>query len=599
MSRVIGIDFGTTNSLVSIILDEQALSFVDEFSDRPHASMVCYAEGQTFCGRSAKERFNGAGSLINEGIVRSPKRMLGKGAIYVNGREMSASQVVADLAQYLKDHATNWGNIDSDFGRAVVSIPVAMDGRVRRELRDAFLQAGINIVQFVHEPLAALYAHFRRPSPDAKSYRDLLGELALVFDWGGGTLDLTICELGNESVSQIANFGDNEVGGDYIDEVLMRYVLDEVISARGFDSLVAEAQGARAELLEKCELAKIRLSEKEMAVIYVPNFFVNSDGNNDLEFSLSRAKFEELASTILSRGIGAIDRILERLDIDRRRISLCLATGGVVNTPSVQDALIQLFGANRLHVSRRGDRIISEGCAWIAYDEARLKLAKPLELVEARQSYLSIFKAGDLLPTEGNALPADLIMYCVDPRDGVAKIKLARPRQIGKSAATDARDTYTNLSVRVEAGAKPFMERIEVGFRIDDDLIVNVSAYSALLKDRDMAEIVDLEFSIETKKLVGVDVIEPRGDVNENRGVVQPKDLGALTLRSNVTSRNQRLDLVPGELLYGIKPALFDLRNPNPLPQLVIDERLFYEGCAVCGLQYNHADCQCASQLPH
>ena len=278
----------------------------------------------------------------------------------------------------------NFGEIvDSEFDRAVVSIPVAMDGRRRRELRDALMQAGINIVQFVHEPLAALYAHFREPERGARSYRELADELALVFDWGGGTLDLTLCHLGKGTISQIANFGDNEVGGDYIDEAMMRFVLEEVGSE---NADLAVAPGARAKLLEQCEEAKIQLSKRDSALIFVPDFFLNAEDDNDIEFALTREQYDEIAEKFITRGVSSIDKLLDRLEIDRRRIALCLATGGMINTPSISSALVQLFGTDRLHISPRGDRIISEGCAWIANDEARLR---PNPLKPLRQGKLS------------------------------------------------------------------------------------------------------------------------------------------------------------------------------------------------------------------
>lgn len=596
MTDAIGIDFGTTNSLISIILSDKALCFVD--GNLPHPSMVCYADGKVVCGRKAKQRFEGLASNEADGIVRSPKRLLGKGTHYVLGREMEPAQIVSDLMRFLRDDAQNRGIVDSSFDRAVVSIPVSMDGRRRRELRDALMQAGINVVQFVHEPLAALYAHFRDPEPGARSYRELADELALVFDWGGGTLDLTLCHLGKGALSQIANFGDNEVGGDFIDEALMRYVLEQVCSVKKFEGTPKEAPGAKAKLLELCEKAKIQLSRKGSALVYVPDYFMNAEGDNDLDFNLTREAYDDLSSRFISRGIGAIEKVLDRLDIDRRRIALCLATGGMINTPSIRDALIQLFGADRLHVSPRGDRIISEGCAWIASDEARLRLAKPIEVLEARENYLPVFKAGDSLPVEGEVFAGNLTMYCVDPRDGLAKIKLARPRQLGKAAATDPRDNYGVVTVRVDPDSKPFMERIDVTFEIDQDLVMIINATSALVRNSDKVEIMDLEFSLDASLLLGDTGMTADSTIGSSQET-QLIDKGGLRARSNVTTRREKLDLVPGELLYQLEPTLFDRRNPNPLPQLLFDEKLYYSPCSICKRRYNHPDCRCSTQLRH
>ena len=347
---------------------------------------------------------------------------------------------------------------------------------------------------------------------------------------------------------------------------------------------------------EACEKAKIRLSSRDTAVIYVPDFFVNSELDNDLDYLLSRESFQEIAQGFVARGIGKIDYLLQRLNIDRRRIGLCLATGGMVNTPSIKDSLAQLFGADRLHISPRGERIISEGCAWIAEDQTRLRLAKPIEVVEARETYLSVFKAGDPLPIEGEAFSSELNMYCVDPRDGFAKIKMARPRFLGKVAASDPRDNYTNISVRVEHGAETFRERIEVEFKIDHDLVVDVTGRSMLLGDVDRAEIFDLEFSLSAGNLCNEVTTAPESQpVGSSEQLSEER--GGTQMRSNVSTKKDSFSLVPGELLYTFKKALFDTRNPDPLPKVSHEEKLFYSPCSICKRRYNDPLCNCSALI--
>jgi molecular chaperone DnaK len=601
MSLTIGIDFGTTNSLFSVVLKNgKVRSYLE--NDFPHPSVVCYSAGETICGREAKELIDSMATAESDGIIRSPKRWLGKGVQHVLGRKLEPSAVVADLMRHLREQALERDSEICEFDRAVVSIPVAMDGRRRRELRDALMQAGISIVQFVHEPLAALYAHFRNLDKGSRHYIDHAGDLALVFDWGGGTLDLTLCQLDSGSMSQIANVGDNEVGGDFIDEALQHYVLEKHMGAYGLAHGIDVNAGARAKLLEQCEKAKKRLSERETALVYVPDYFSIAGEASDIECTLERTELEEVAGDYVRRGLSTIDSLLGRLDLDQRRISLCLATGGMINMPAIRSALLQRFGTDRLHVSPRGDRIISEGCAWIAHDKTRVTLAKPLEVVEARQSWLAIFKEGDRLPIEGEVFKEDLILYCVDPRDGKAKFQFVRPRHLGRTAASDPRDTYTNLSLRVDPGSKPFFERLDLRLTIDADLIVAVEARSALTGDRDADEIYDLEFSLGTDTLVQGKVPPDSKKTKKNHrasDVRKAMPAGAVCMRSNVSVRPGRKELVPGELLYQVDPGSFDRRNPQPLPQICVDERLYYEPCSICGRRYNHPECSCASQLPH
>ncbi|KGK43269.1 hypothetical protein LH51_01140 [Nitrincola sp. A-D6] len=155
MAKTIGIDFGTTNSLITVILTEKARYFLDG-SNTPYPSIITYDSGVPVVGKAAKSRLENAGVSNVGDIIRAPKRLLGKGSKYIEGKEYQPSEVVRDVIRYLKESALKSSEQDvvdhCDFEKAIVSIPVAMDGRARSELRDAFLQAGINIVQFVHEP---------------------------------------------------------------------------------------------------------------------------------------------------------------------------------------------------------------------------------------------------------------------------------------------------------------------------------------------------------------------------------------------------------------------------------------------------------------
>jgi len=147
MAKIIGIDFGTTNSLISVILSGQAKSYLND-QRMPHPSVVSYAGRQKIVGRLAKEQLAGNSDIVVDDIVKSPKTKLGKGTFVVRGKELEPSTVVADLMVFLKEDAVSQigsDDRDTDFSMAVVSIPVMMDGRSRRELRDSLLQAGIHL----------------------------------------------------------------------------------------------------------------------------------------------------------------------------------------------------------------------------------------------------------------------------------------------------------------------------------------------------------------------------------------------------------------------------------------------------------------------
>ena len=148
-------------------------------------------------------------------FIRSPKSMLGKGQpFYVGGRVVRPIDATGDVFKHLRKHAESKGLAGLRFDRAVVTIPVDIRGSARRELREAARIAGIAIEQFVHEPFAALYGYARRSGDPAEVLARLQGRHALVFDWGGGTLDLTLCERVGDILVQVQNVGNSQIGGD-------------------------------------------------------------------------------------------------------------------------------------------------------------------------------------------------------------------------------------------------------------------------------------------------------------------------------------------------------------------------------------------------
>jgi molecular chaperone DnaK len=601
MAKVIGIDFGTTNSLLSVVLDGQARSFLNE-KGMPHPSTICYDSDQVVAGTRAKERIDDNDTSMNESLVRSPKVQLAKDNIYINGREKDPVSVVTDLMRFLKQSAAmDRASDDANLDRAVVSIPVAMDGRTRKKLRDALLQAGIQIVQFVHEPLAALYAYFKDQVNFQHTLSNYQGRLALVFDWGGGTLDLTLCRVIDGAVTQVMNVGDNGVGGDYVDEAILHYVLAKHAEQEGVPAGAAVEPGARAKLLNACEKAKIDLSTKEKVLIYVDDYYLGGDFDGDIECTLTRSDLAEISEHFVNRGLSCIDRVLDKLNIDQRQISLCLATGGMVNMPMIRSRLEQIFSIDRLELSDKGDRIISEGCAWIAHDELQMTLAKSIEIAEARGAFLPVFKSGTRLPVEGDAIKNQVGMYCVDPRDGKAKFKIVRPRDVNKASAVDEREPYDLLTVSVDSKAKQFLERIILDFIIDDNFIVSVTAKSSLLGDSSSCEIFDLEFSLSlpSTEEVTADFFNSgfeSADLNPELGIVVSREnvvRESVDQNGRLNIMKKQLDAVPGEYLYTYSPRAFDPENGHAT-KLQDDEKLYYQPCSGCKRRFNDPDCRCS-----
>lgn len=597
MARAIGFDFGTTNSLISIVDGSRCIPIMEK--GLPHPSVVCYQGTQVVVGRKAKERLGNAGVGVIGNIVRSPKTLLGQSKVFVEGVSRNPKDMVADIVRYVCSHAST--QQPGDYDQAVVTIPVDMNGARRRELREAFRMAGVNIVQFIHEPLAALYGHLCsevdgrgnhvRRADFEDHLKKLNRELILVFDWGGGTLDLTLCQVTDGMLIQIMNDGCSNVGGDVIDDIIRNEIVMRCLAQRGESEALPQQIDAASKLLDRAERAKIELSAKDGFTVFVPDYFRISKGDKDIEYKLTRAELEEIVSAKIEEGIQRIHGLLEKARISPSSIALCLATGGMVNMPLIKSRLREIFGPQRLSVSERGNTIISEGAAWIAADKANLSLAKNVELLVAPTTYFPVIKAGAKMPREGEVSRADsLSLYCTDPRDGKAKFQIAAPKKPGRKVqSTDERTILDCLSIEVDSKAKPNFERLELNLTVDENLILHAAARSLVKNASDSVEIHNLEF--------GLDLPVSQSDSGRwgnIGGDSKPNEYptGSVSLRPNIATEPDET-LIPGELLYQFNPYYFDRRADPPHHQDL--ERLYYTPCSICRRPSNHPLCRCAS----
>lgn len=590
---VVGFDLGTTNSLISVVQGDRVVSLTDD-QGLAIPSVVSYEGSRVLVGQDARERLSEAGLGIHGSIVRSPKRHLGQEHIFVGGVQRSPVDVVRDVVAYVRLEAMNSKTVRGlTIDKAVATIPVNMIGARRAALRDAFRMAGIGVVQFVHEPLAALYAHFRSSGDYAGMLRRYDRQLVAVFDWGGGTLDITLCRLLNGTLVQVANDGTDEVGGDIFDTDIRNEIVSRVRRQRGLGDDVRESEDAWARLMHKCEVAKIDLSGRETARVFVPDFFMGAD-DADLNYPLSRDELESMVAPLLGKGLGRLTNLLRSTGYTPASVSFCLATGGMANMPAVKVGLHQLFGPERVNVSPRSATLISEGAAWVAHDKARLKLAKSVELLLARNSHLPLIKAGTELPTEGLECKEDFSLYCADPRDGLAKFQFVMPVSASEKVFQhDPRRQLETLTVKVDPQARPLSERLALQVRVDHNLILRADALSMNKRDCDSAEIHDLEFSLGLPHApMKSDSVSH--DLNEQPSTTEAAfERGALVVRSNVAMNQQEIN-VPGELMYEVSPHYFDRRREPP--EIQDEERLYYTPCSICQRASNDPLCKCATR---
>ena len=588
--HVIGFDFGTTNSLASVVIGGEIITFLE--NEQPIPSVVSFEGGIVEVGRKAHDRLTSSGLGVQGSTVRSPKTLLGREDQLVDGVRRDPVKMVEHVLDHVRRYVlqTKAGR-ELEMNRVVATIPVNMEGRRRALLRQAFLQAGMSVVQFVHEPLAALYGYLRMSEGAPDLIRRYEGKLLLVFDWGGGTLDLTICRVLDGLLVQVANDGTEEVGGDIFDEELRNEVEKRSRISQGLGENVEVMPEARKRLLHECEKAKIRLSDRETWNVYVDPYYQDAN-QSDLQVNLARDDLQIIVGHLVKNGISRIERLLEREGYSTASVELCLATGGMVNMPMVKSRLDELFGPGRVHVSKRSASAIAEGAAWVAHDSARLHLAKNVELVLARNTYMPLLDAGLEMPTERENRKERFDLYCVDPSDGHGKFSLVSPHRPGPSVlANDKRRPLCNMLLKVDGMAQPFRERLTLEVNIDENLILTASAWSLNKKGVVTAEVHDLEFALATPGASS-------GWVNANLLGVDseqaPHESGSLSMRSNIASKEDN-KLVPGEVLYRFNPTYFRVEM-NP-PQIQVEERLYYEPCSLCGRASNDPNCRCGLLL--
>jgi molecular chaperone DnaK len=592
---VLGFDFGTTNSLASVVIGDSVITFLD--NEQPIPSVVSFEGGKVEVGRKAHDKLTSAGLGVQGSTVRSPKTLLGREEFIIDGVSRDPVKMVEHVLEHVKKFVlqTRVGR-DLKMNQVVATIPVNMEGRRRALLRQAFRQAGMSVVQFVHEPLAALYGHLRTSQATDDLVRRYNGKLVLVFDWGGGTLDLTLCRVLDGLLVQVANDGTDDVGGDIFDETLRNEVEKRSIEQLGLSDDLVVLPEARKRLLHECEQAKIQLSGRSTWTVYVDPYYQSED-KSTLDVTLSREDLQDIVGRLVSNGVGRIERLLEREGYTTASIELCLATGGMVNMPLVKNRLDELFGPGRVHVSKNSASAIADGAAWVAHDEARLHLAKNIELTLARNSHLPLLTAGVEMPLEREQRKERFSLFCVDPTDGFGKFNVVSPHRPGpRVLPDDKRRPLCSMLLKVDSKAKPFRERIELDLSIDENLVLNLNAWSMNQKGQVAAEVHDLEFALATPGAhsgwINSDIMDGQGSSGGGHAA------GDLVARSNLANREDNI-LVPGEVMYRFDPTYFWTHTGRQPPQIQIDEHLYYEPCVICGRSSNDPLCSCFSGVSH
>lgn len=329
MSKVIGIDLGTTNSCVAVLEGGEPVVIANAEGNRTTPSVVSIkADGEILVGELAKRQ-----AITNpDRTVMSIKRHMGTNhKVTINDKSYTPQEISAMILQKLKKDAEAY--LGQKVDKAVITVPAYFNDSQRQATKDAGRIAGLEVLRIVNEPTAAALAYGLDKEED---------QTILVFDLGGGTFDVSILEMGDGFFEVKATSGDNHLGGDDFDQVIIDYLIAEFKKDTGID--LSNDKMALQRLKDAAEKAKKDLSSVLTTQISLPFITADATGPKHLEVNLTRAKFEELSHHLVERTLGPTRRALEDAGLTPNDIDKVILVGGSTRIPAVQEAIKKLIG---------------------------------------------------------------------------------------------------------------------------------------------------------------------------------------------------------------------------------------------------------------
>lgn len=483
-----GIDFGTTNS-VAAFCDARTGNILPFVKDgRPHPSVVWMRPGgQVVVGADAKARITEFAEVPGNQFLSSIKRQLGREtSFHLFGEQREPFEIASEVFRHLKNHAKQ--AFKHDLAEAIVTVPVYYGGDARREIRKAADKAGVYIKTFVHEPFAALVGYVFAKG-GRRQLENFDARNVLVFDWGGGTLDITVVEILKGQIIERAVAGIEDRAGDYFDNLLQRDVRRRVLERNGWSPEHIEiSPGALDRLRAECERVKIQLSTSQDEKLQVAQAVKAAGKTVHISELIQRREFEELIDREVREAMQQVDIALDRAQIQQRQVDMVLLVGGSSRVPLVRGQLQERFGA-RLVDAPNADTLIAEGAA--AIDALRLEpvLARPIRVELSDGSLYTVFESGH--PARSDACNKTVNFFCTDNRGGEARLVMA-----GDSSRTGAARFTLNVPVSRELNPNYTPERVVVQFFLDQDMILKVAGKGATQSRGAEMQIHDLCFGL-------------------------------------------------------------------------------------------------------
>jgi molecular chaperone DnaK len=323
MSKIIGIDLGTTNSCVAVMEGGEPVVIANAEGNRTTPSVVAFKNGERQVGEVAKRQ-----AITNPNTIMSIKRHMGTNhKESVEGKDYSPQEISAIILQHLKSYAESY--LGEPVTKAVITVPAYFNDAQRQATKDAGKIAGLEVERIINEPTAAALAYGLEKTDEEQT--------VLVFDLGGGTFDVSILELADGTFEVISTAGDNSLGGDDFDQVIINHLVDTFKKENGVD--LSADKMALQRLKDAAEKAKKDLSGVTSTQISLPFISMNASGPLHLELTLTRAKFEELSSSLVDRTLGPTRQALKDAGITPDKLDKVILVGGSTRIPAVQEAI--------------------------------------------------------------------------------------------------------------------------------------------------------------------------------------------------------------------------------------------------------------------